>query len=356
MRNDDPSRQPIQNPAPTDTKPSALVIGATGGIGGEMARLLLRRGWQVRALTRRLPPPTRPQGDLAGIDWVTGDAMIAADVLAAAAGCQLIVHGANPPGYRDWENLARPMLQNSIDAAKAHDARLLFPGTVYNFGPDAMPDLTEHSPQHPLTRKGKIRVAMEQMLKDAAAQGVRSLIVRAGDFFGPRAGNNWFSQCLVKPGKPVRSVTYPGDLASGHAWAHLPDLAETMMQLVEREADLATCDVFHFAGHWLARGDAMTAAIRQATRDVGIKHRRFFWPAIYLAAPVNTFCREVLEMRYLWQREVRLDNSKLQRFLGTEPHTPLTDAVRQSLIGLGAVEIHRELMTAEHSRIIAAKL
>jgi DHA1 family inner membrane transport protein len=29
---------------------------------------------------------------------------------------------------------------------------------------------------------------------------------------------------------------------------------------------------------------------------------------------------------------------------------------KSTLIGLGAVEIHRELMTAEHSRIIAAKL
>jgi nucleoside-diphosphate-sugar epimerase len=344
MRSDDTSRQPVQNPAQTDARPSALVIGATGGIGGEMARLLLRRGWQVRALTRRLQPPTRHPGDLAGIDWVAGDAMVARDVDTAARGCQLIVHGANPPGYRDWENLARPMLQNAIDAAKAHDARLLFPGTVYNFGRDAMPNLTELSPQHPRTRKGKIRVEMEQMLKGAAAQGVRSLIVRAGDFFGPRAGNNWFSQCLVKPGKPVRSVTYPGARAIGHAWAYLPDLAETMMQLVEREADLATCDVFHFAGHWLARGDAMTAAIREVTGDAGIKHRRFFWPAIYLAAPLNTFCREVLEMRYLWQREVRLDSSKLHRFLGAEPHTPLTEAVRQSLIGLGCLPKNRDAL------------
>jgi hypothetical protein len=29
------------------------------------------------------------------------------------------------------------------------------------------------------------------------------LIVRAGDFFGPRAANNWFSHGLVTPGKPL---------------------------------------------------------------------------------------------------------------------------------------------------------
>ncbi len=30
----------------------ALVLGASGGVGGEMARTLLARGWRVRALNR----------------------------------------------------------------------------------------------------------------------------------------------------------------------------------------------------------------------------------------------------------------------------------------------------------------
>jgi hypothetical protein len=55
---------------------------------------------------------------------------------------------------------------------------------------------------------------------------VKVLIVRAGDFFGPGAsGNSWFAQGLVKPGRPFRSVTYPGKRDAGHARAYLPDLA-----------------------------------------------------------------------------------------------------------------------------------
>jgi hypothetical protein len=66
---------------------------------------------------------------------------------------------------------------------------------------------------------------MERRLHRAPVAGARVLIVRAGDFFGPRAGNNWFSQGLVKPGKPVTAIIYPGRSGIGHQWAYLPDVA-----------------------------------------------------------------------------------------------------------------------------------
>ena len=116
---------------------TALVIGAAGGVGGESASALIRHGWRVRALTRR-PQPATP-----GIEWVAGDAMNAADVLAAAAGAAVIVHAANPPGYRDWDTLVLPMLDNTIAAAGAVGARIVLPGTVYNYGPDVFPAFDE---------------------------------------------------------------------------------------------------------------------------------------------------------------------------------------------------------------------
>ena len=183
--------------------------------------------------------------------------MRAGDVLAAAAGAQVIVHGANPPGYHNWQGTVVPMIENTIAAAKASGATIVFPGTVYNFGPDAFPVLTEASPQNPKTRKGRLRVAMEQRLAAAAADGVRTIIVRCGDFFGPRAGNNWFAQGLIKPGKPVTAITYPGRPEIGHAWAYLPDVGETIARLVEARERLAPFAVFHMRGQWLAEGGEM---------------------------------------------------------------------------------------------------
>lgn len=321
---------------------TALVIGATGGVGGAVTKELLARGWAVNALNRD-PERAAKTARLAGVTWIKGDAMRAADVIAAANGASLIVHAANPPGYRNWGRVVLPMLDSSIAAAKASCARLLLPGTVYNYGEDAGAVITEASPQNPVTRKGKIRAEMERRLK---AAGVKTLIVRAGDFFGPGATtNSWFSQ-LVTPGKPVRSVTYPGARKVGHAWAYLPDLGQAMMKLVEREAELETFAVFNFGGHWFERGVELAEAIRLVAEQPKAPIRSLPWPLIYLIAPFVTTLREMLEMRYLWKRPLRLDNAKLTAFLGEEPHTPTDRAVAVALDTLGCLKAEWPLRTA----------
>lgn len=316
---------------------TALVLGATGGIGGEMVRQLLAAGWQVRALKRGETQPAR--GDR--IEWLRGDALSRADVLAAAKGCAVIVHAVNPPGYRNWGQLVLPMLDNTIAAAMAEGATIVLPGTVYNFGPDAFPVLEEDAPQHPQTRKGAIRVELEARLERASTQGARVLIVRAGDFFGPRAGNNWFSQGLVKPGQSVRSVLYPGAPGVGHQWSYLPDVALTMVQLLDVRATLPAFARFHMAGHWDRDGRQMTGAIARVVEQAtgtAPAIRRFPWWLAVLASPFVATLREMREMRYLWQAPLSMDNARLLAVLGQEPHTPLDEAVRATLAGMGNLQ------------------
>jgi nucleoside-diphosphate-sugar epimerase len=187
-----------------------------------------------------------------------------------------------------------------------------------------------------VTRKGAIRVEMERRLRVAAETDVKTLIVRAGDFFGPKAGNNWFSQGLVKPGRPVASVSNPGRRNVGHHWAYLPDVAETMVRLAER-ADLEAFATFHMTGHWDADGTEMIAAIRRVVGRPSLKVRAFPWWLLAFASPFVPLFRELREMRYLWDVPVRMNNARLVTLLGSEPHTPIDDAVRATLQGLGCL-------------------
>ena len=326
----------------------ALVIGATGSFGGHAAAALQKHGWTIRALARDPDAARAKAGPFMPIEWVEGDAMIGADVMAAAAGARLIVHAANPPAYRNWQGTVLPMIRATIAAAKANGARIVLPGTVYNYAPDAGPRIGEDAPQRPATRKGGIRVVMEEALRDASREGARVLIIRAGDFFGPAAPNSALGWLTVRGRGRVRSVMSPGPADVGHAFAYMPDLAETMARLVDREDDLADFETFHFAGHWLARGDEMARSIRRVTGNATLPILPFPYPLIWALAPFNETFRELLEMRYLWRRPIGLDSAKLVRFLGAEPHTPLDRAMIATLADMGCLEEQGRKLAATH--------
>ena len=315
------------------TNRTALVLGATGGIGGETGRALARHGWSIRAMYRSQMPADAADG----WEWVKGDAIHAGSVASAADGVDAIVHAVSPPGYRNWNKLVLPMIENTINAARLSGARVLLPGAIYNYGPDAFPVLREESPQNATTHKGRIRIALEQKLEQSAATGVRSLIVRFGDFFGPKAGNSWFSQGMVTPNKTITSITNPGLKGIGHDWTYLPDGAETFARLMDREEELGDFARFHFQGHWDPDGSEMIEAIRNATGRPNLHVRGLPWFFFKLASPFNETMREAYAVRPLWRTPVRLDNTRLVAFLGEEPHTPLNTAVDTTLRGLGCI-------------------
>jgi nucleoside-diphosphate-sugar epimerase len=143
---------------------------------------------------------------------------------------------------------------------------------------------------------------------------------------------------MVKPGKPVTSVSVPSRRGVGHQWSYLPDVASTMVELLARRDSLEPFAAFHMAGHWDEDGSQIAAAIqRVVARRTGKTPRlsAFPWWLVTLASPFVATFREMLEMRYLWREPVRLDNSRLIATLGHEPNTKLDDAVDATLTGLG---------------------
>jgi nucleoside-diphosphate-sugar epimerase len=230
------------------------------------------------------------------------------------------------------------MIESSIAAAKAAGARLAIPGNVYNYGPDAGPAITEDAPQAPVTRKGAIRVEMERRLRAASEEGAKVLILRAGDFFGPAAPNSALAWMTLRGKGRVTAVFAPGRADVGHAYAYLPDLAETLARLADAEDRLGAFEVFHFRGHYLERNGDLAKTIRAVTGQPKPPVWPFPWAVVALASPFVETLRELLEMRYLWKRPIGLDNGKLVRFLGEEPTTRLDCALRATLTDMGCLE------------------
>ena len=117
---------------------ACLVLGATGFIGGHIAREAAARGWQVRAL-RRTPTAVGAIGDVT-VEWISGDLNDQASLLAAMRGCDVVFHsaGAYPHGTRTIDRdvqSALAQMRNVIDAArKAKPDRLIYTSSFTTIG------------------------------------------------------------------------------------------------------------------------------------------------------------------------------------------------------------------------------
>ncbi len=127
-------------------------------------------------------------------------------------------------------------------------------------------------------------------------------------------------------------LTLPGPLGVPHAWAYLPDLAQTFVRVAEQRERLPAFATLHFQGHTLTLDDwvAGLQGVAGPLRTQGMP-----WPLLRALGLVSPTLRSLCGMRYLWQRPHQLDNASLQGLIGTEPHTPWPDALHQALCDLG---------------------
>jgi nucleoside-diphosphate-sugar epimerase len=230
-----------------------------------------------------------------------------------------------------WQKNALSLAYGAIAAAEGNGATLLFPGSVWNYGRSMPPLLDETTPMHPTTRKGAMRVEIEQRLKEASDRGMRTIVLRAGDFYGGGLGS-WFDLVICKELSRQR-LTYPGPLDIVHAWAYLPDYARTLVLLAERRAEFAPFETFGFPGHSFT-GSELIATIEAATRQK-FNVRLMGWWMLKTFGQLMALGRELSELEYLWRVPHRISGEKLKATLGEVAHTPLPRAVAASLRELG---------------------
>ena len=308
---------------------NVMVLGANGRLGRAAVLAFAAAGWQVTAQLRRAPRAPLP----AAVRLVDCDALAVATLTAAArsaGGVQVIVNALSPD-YTQWARLLPPITEATIALAAATGATLMLPGNVYNYGNRLPPVLRDDTPFAATHPKAAQRIALEQALADAARiRGVRSIVVRAGDFLGD--AGTWVDLALAK-GLAKGKFTQMGPADLPHAWAYLPDLARVFVAVAERRAELAPHTALNHAGFTLT-GAELQAAF-EAALGRPLRRARFPWPLLRLATPFSPMLRALFEMRYLWQRPHRLDDGRLRALLGELPQTPLDEVMRRCLQALG---------------------
>lgn len=320
---------------------TVLILGARGRFGSAVTTAFAAAGWKVLAQRRS---PGTPAAEAAGthdaIRWLDVDVQDMAALAVQARGAGVVVHAMNPV-YTDaaWRREGPGQMQAAIAISKAMGALLMFPGNVYNFGVTMPEVLREDTPQRPSNAKGHVRVALEQQLQEAArTDGLHSVVIRAGDFFGSGSGA-LFDRVLV-PKLAKGRMGYPAGLQVATAWAYLPDLGRTFVQVAQQRVHVQGAQVLHFRGHHLTGQDWLDALAPAAraqgwlASDANLKVDTLPWPLIRALGLVIPTWASLTQMRYIWNTPHTLDNSRLQALIGQEPHTPLGQAARQALTDL----------------------
>lgn len=186
------------------------VLGATGQIAMELARELRRTYTDDIRLVSRKP-----------LKINDSDALVAADLLdadqaaKAVKGSSIVYFTAGlPPDTQLWETQFPVMLRNSLDAARAAEAKFVYFDNTYMYPQDDRV-LTENAPFEPVGRKGRVRAQMASMVLQEMQRGdIPVVIGRAPEFYGPgktQSITNTFVIDNIRAGKtprvPVRDDT-----------------------------------------------------------------------------------------------------------------------------------------------------
>ena len=289
------------NESEGDMTQTVLVLGQSGRFGRHATQAFSQAGWTVRGFDRKRD-----------------------NLMQAAHGVDVIVNAWNPP-YPQWADQVPKLHAQVRRAAKAVDATVIIPGNVYVFGPDVPHPWSEASPHRASNALGRIRIQMEEAY---AAEGVKTIILRAGDFLDTTASGNWFDAIMIKSLAKGRFV-YPGDPEIPHAWAFLPDLARAAVALAQRRASLPDFADIPFAGFTMSGREMAERIDALTSQPVALSSMN--WLPLQLAKPFWPMGRCLLEMRYLWNTPHSLDGRLFADLVPEFQVTPIDQALAAAL-------------------------
>ncbi len=232
-----------------------FMTGATGYIGGTVARRLLDDGHRLRGLVR----DTEKGRKLAsfGVEPVAGDLDDAAVLAAEARRADAVINTADSDhrGAIDalLEGLAgsdKPFLHTSGSSIVADDAH-------GNVASDRIHD--EDTPFEPVPGK-QARVAIDRKIRDASSRGVRSIVVCPTMIYGNGLGLARDSAQIPGLAKRARASGVVRHVGKGlNVWSnvHVEDVADVYRLALTR----APAGAFYFAENGEASYRDICAAI-----------------------------------------------------------------------------------------------
>ncbi|MFE5570419.1 NAD-dependent epimerase/dehydratase family protein [Amycolatopsis japonica] len=310
------------------------VLGASGFVGSAVTRALARQPIRLRAVARRpiVPPPGPAETTV-----VAADLTDRAAVAGAVAGSDAIVYllladgGWRVAETAEAERVNLGVMRDLVDVIGAVSGKpplVIYGGAASQVGVPPREPIDGSEPDEPGTPYDKQKLAAEQVLKKATADGlVRGISLRLPTVFGenPAEGaklDRGVVSAMARRALDGQDLTIWGDGTVRRDLVHVEDIAAAFT------AALAAPDAL-VGGHWLlgaGRGDQLADVFRLVAKEMADHTGR---------GPVDVTCVEPPSHAPATDlRSVTIDSTPFRAITGWRPEISLPEGVRRTVAAL----------------------
>jgi nucleoside-diphosphate-sugar epimerase len=274
-----------------------FITGASGYIGGAVARHLVHLGHAVTALARSEASASRLAAEGLGVHL--GDLEDAETLRPALARAEGVIHVAvgGPRGVAEADAAA---LEAMADALAGKDAPLILTSGLGVYAGSQLAVADEETPLDGVTPFQLPRVRLEEQALRAAERGVRVVVLRPGHVYG-HGHAGMFTRMQLDYAERTGAGAYVGEGAAPYGTVHADDLAAAYAAALERAPAGSR---YNILGHTLTTRElavAMSHAVSAGGRTVSLTpesaHEAWGPPAgLLMGGPVVSAVKAVVEL------------------------------------------------------------
>jgi nucleoside-diphosphate-sugar epimerase len=300
-----------------------VILGSGGAIGNDLARELGKYTSEIRLASRN--PKKINDSDL----LIKCDLTKAGDVDDAVEGCDIAYLTVGLP-YRlkTWQEQWPLIMKNTIAACKKHKTKLVFFDNIYMYNPEKLNPMTEETEILPISKKGKVRSEITQMVLNEIELGtLKALIARAADFYGPGISNSIINEVVFKNLQAGKKANWFCSADKLHNFTFTPDAAKATAVL--GNTDSAYGQVWHLPTAAPITGKQWVDKI---AKQLGTEPKIQVAPKflVRILGLFNPIMKDFVEMLYQYDRDYHFVSSKFENQFNIKP-TSIEDGIKQMI-------------------------
>jgi len=299
-----------------------IILGSGGAIGNVLAKTLPEYSDNIRLVSRN------PKSVSGKEELVKADMLNPNEVQNSIKGAEIVYLTIGLKyNIKIWENEWPIVMRNVINACKKYNSKLVFFDNVYMYDQNHIYLMTEETRQNPISKKGKVRKHVADMLLSEIKMGnLKALIARSADFYGPSIKNtSVLTETVFKNLAANKKADWLGSLEWKHSYTYTPDAGKATALLGNTED--AYDQVWHLptAPNPFTGKEWITAIAKEL--EVEAKYRTVSKTMIKMFGLFVPIMKELNEMFYQNDRDYVFISDKFENRFNIKP-TSYLDGIK----------------------------